>query len=395
MIESGLEKLAFDIGIKVMARVFEDEVKEIVGAKGTHCENRTAYRHGTEDTKVVLGGKKIGVRKPRVRTVDNREVQLESLAAFQNEDPLNQTITSRLLCGVSTRKYQRTVNEGGGEAQCTSKSEVSRRYKDGLKAMMDKFFDRRFINKYPIIMVDGIERGGMTIIAAMGITDDGKKLVLGLVSGGTENSIAVKRLFEDLIERGLEPSVPRLFVLDGSKALSKAVRDTFGDFAQIQRCQVHKKRNVLSHLPISEQTNVGAAISRAYMEFEYGNALRQLKTLADNLDGRYPDAAASIMEGLEETLTVHRLSVQGLLRKTLSSTNAIESANSVAAGVVRRVKKWRDGEMILRHMAAGFLEAERGFFRVKGYKQIPALMTALYRACSVTHDKEISLGNTG
>jgi transposase-like protein len=270
---------------------------------------------------------------------------------------------------------------------------VSRRYNAELKKVMDEFFNRRLDETYPAIMVDGMEKGGMTIVAALGITYGGKKEVLGVVEGGTENNVGVKRLFEDLISRGLDPDVPRLFVLDGSKALYKAVRDTFGGMAQIQRCQVHKKRNVLSHLPQSEQGNIGLAISRAYLEFDYDKALDQLNTIARDLDSRYPAAAASMREGLEETLAVHRLGVPGLLRKTLSSTNAMESANAVAAGIVRRISKWQDGEMLFRHMAAGFIEAERGFRRVKGYKQIHLLAASLNEVAvraSDAKDREVA-----
>lgn len=374
--EEGLTAMFLKVGMEAMKQLFEQDVEEIVGPKGKHNKDRTAYRHGTEQTKVVLNDKKVRVQKPRVRS-DGHDIPLPSLEYFQNEDALNRTMVTRLLCGISTRKYSRTTAEGDGNGGSISKSEVSRRFNTEIKKLMDEFFDRRLDDTFPVIMVDGMERGGLTIIAAIGIADDGRKQVLGLVEGGTENSDAVKRLFSDLIERGLHTDVPRLYVLDGAKALSKAVRDTFGGVAQIQRCQVHKKRNVMSHLPQSEQANIGLAISRAYLEFDYDKALRQLKAIADNLEGRYPDAAASMREGLEETLTVHRLKVPGLLRKTLANTNAMESANSVAASVVRRISKWRDGEMVLRHMAAGFLEAERGFKRVQGYRQIPFLLAAL------------------
>jgi transposase-like protein len=287
-------------------------------------------------------------------------------------------VLTRLLCGISTRKYNRTaaaVDEGGA---CINKSEVSRRYKAELKQLMDEFFDRRLDDEFPAIMIDGMEVGGMTVIVALGIGSDGNKQVLGLVEGATENSEAAKKLFADLIGRGLSTDTPRLFIIDGSKALKKAVNDTFGSKSHIQRCHVHKKRNVLSHLPQSEQGGIGLALSRAYLEFDYSKALHQLNKIAEDLDYRYPDAAASLREGLEETLTVHRLGLPGLLRKTLSSTNAMESANSVAAAFVRKIGKWRDGEMLLRHMAAGFLEAERGFRRIQGYRQMPFLLSALH-----------------
>jgi transposase-like protein len=226
-------------------------------------------------------------------------------------------------------------------------------------------------------MLDGVEKGGVTIVVALGISTEGKKSILGIIEGGTENNAIVKSLFEDIIARGLRTDIPRLYVVDGAKALHKAINDTFGAMALIQRCQVHKKRNVLSHLPESEQANIRMAINRAYMEYEYDKAYKQLNAIADNLEHRYPSAAASIKEGLDETLTVHRLKMPGLLRQTLASTNAIESANAVAAGVVRRVTKWRDGEMVLKRMAVGYLEAERGFWRIKGYREIPFLMAAL------------------
>jgi len=374
--EESLAAMFFNVGLEAMYQIFEQDVEALAGPKGKHNSDRTAYRHGTEQTKVVLEDKKISVSKPRVRS-GGHDVPLPSLAYFQSEDRLDRSILTSVLCGISTRKYGRTVAEDGGDGACVSKSEVSRRYNAELKKVMDEFFNRSLDETYPAIMVDGMEKGGMTIVAALGITYDGRKEVLGVVEGGTENSIVVKRLFEDLISRGLAPDVPRLFVLDGSKALYKAVRDTFGGMAQIQRCQVHKKRNVLSHLPQSEQGNIGLAISRAYLEFDYFKALDQLNTIACDLDNRYPAAAASMREGLEETLTVHRLGVPGLLRKTLSSTNAMESANAVAAGIVRRISKWQDGEMLLRHMAAGFIEAERGFRRVQGYKQIHLLVASL------------------
>ena len=385
IMEHGLAKLSYELGLDVMQQMLEQDVTEIVGPKGKHNKDRTAYRHGTEQTQVVYGDKKISVSKPRMRG-DGHEITLPSLESFQIEDPLDQSIISRLLCGISTRKYHRTMTTTDDNVACVSKSEVSRRFNTELKKMMEAFFNRRLIQTYLCIMVDGIVRGKMTIIAALGITRDGKKEILGLVEGGTENSDAVKRLFMDIIGRGLNQYLPRLFVLDGSKALSKAVHDTFGDKALIQRCQVHKKRNVLSHLPESEQVNVGMAISRAYMEFEYDKALSQLCRIVDNLEHRYPSAAASLQEGLEETLTVHRLKVPGLLRQTLSNTNPIESANSVAASIVRRVSKWRDGEMVLRHMAAGFLEAERGFRRVRGYRQLPFLEASLYAATGAIPD---------
>ena len=376
--DAGLQSLCKEIGFEALRQILEQDVEALAGPKGKHNPERVASRHGMERTKVVCGGEKISIMKPRVRG-DGHDLQLPSLAVFQNEDMLNRTILTQLLCGVSTRKYARTVDGGVEGRGCVSKSEVSRRYNAELEHLADEFLNRRLLDAYPAVMIDGMSVGSMMVITAMGITDQGEKKILGLRAGGTENSIAVKELLADLIARGLQADMPRLFALDGSKALAKAVNDTFGLMAQIQRCQVHKKRNVLAHLPLSEQENVGLAISRAYLEFDYEEAKRQLELLAGNLEYRYPDAAASLMEGLDETLTVHRLEIPALLRKTLANTNAMESANSVAASIVRRVKKWTTGGMILRHMAVAFCEAERGFRRIKGYRQIPFLIAALNR----------------
>jgi transposase-like protein len=227
-------------------------------------------------------------------------------------------------------------------------------------------------------MLDGMNVGWMTVLAAIGILKDGSKQMLGIIEGASENHVVANALLSDLIGRGLRTDIPRLFVLDGSKALRKAVTDTFGEYATVQRCQVHKKRNVLFHLPKSEQNNVGLAISQAYLEYDFETANRGLSRIADSLEYRYPAAASSLREGLEETLTVHRLKIPALLRQTLCSTNPIESAHSACMGLVRRIKNWRNGEMILRNIAVSYLEAEKGFRRINGYKQIPVLSSSLF-----------------
>jgi transposase-like protein len=205
--------------------------------------------------------------------------------------------------------------------------------------------------------------------------------MLGVVEGSSENHLVAGSLLRDLVDRGLAADIPRLFVLDGGKALHKAVTDMFGKFAAIQRCQVHKKRNVLSHLPKSEQSNIGLAISQAYLEFDYDKAKQELMLVYNKLEFRYPKAAESLLEGLEETLTVHRLASPDLLRQSLCSTNPIESANSVCKGFARRIKNWKGGDMILRNITAGFMEAEKSFHRVKGFRQIPFLISSLQALC--------------
>jgi transposase-like protein len=375
----GLLALSLQVGLEVFRQMLARDVMVLAGVKGRHNPDRSAYRHGTETTRVVMGGQKVSVKRPRVRSKEGAELQLPTLSAFQNEDPLNRALLQRLLCGVSTRKYSRTLDESLEDTLCVSKSEASRRFAAAMESRMDEFFKRRFEGSYPVMMLDGLELGKMTIIAAMRIDAEGKKRILGLAEGGSENGEVVKALLNDLIERGLDASEPRLYILDGGKALHKAVKDVFGKKTVIQRCQVHKKRNVLSQLPDSEQANVSLAMTMAYREFEYVKAKSSLELLSDNLVYRYPRAADSLREGLEETLTVHRLKLPGLLRQTLASTNAMESANSGCMGIIRRVCNFKNGAMTLRYAAAGFLEAERGFRRIKGYKQIPILQNALAR----------------
>jgi len=386
----GIFKLSVELGLEIIKQMMDGEATEIAGIKGKHDKNRKANRHGEEMTSVVLGGAKATLSKPRLRKANGSgEIQLNTLKAFQNEDPLNNSILATVLAGVSCRKYSRTLEGMPKNVKCVSKSEVSRRFASGMKAAMDEFFGRRLDNSYPAIMIDGMVLGKMTIIAAMGIEVNGEKQMLGIIEGGSENSEVAKALLADLLERGLDPTEPRLYVIDGSKALAKAIRDTFGDKAVIQRCQVHKKRNVLSQLPESMKSETSKLMTAAYREFEYEDARVRLERIAKDLEYRYPAAATSLLEGLEETLTVNILCVPGLLRVTLASTNAIESANSVCAGVIRRVTNFRSGEVALRQAAAGYIEAERGFYKIKGYREIPILQNALACLTNTVIDSNI------
>jgi transposase-like protein len=388
----GFLKLAIRIGLTVFKLMMEEEATEMVGAKWKHIPDRVAYRHGTEDTQIVLGGAKIKTERLRVRDLDGNEMHFESLDIFQNEDPLNDTVLERLVSGVSTRKYERVLDFTYEDISCISKSEVSRRFTKAMETLMDEFFDRSLKGSYPAMLIDSIRVGGLNVVAAMGIDNSGHKQILGIKIGETEDSEVVKALFADLINRGLDVNEPRLYVIDGAKALLKAIKDTFGTNALIQRCQVHKKRNVLSYLPETERDNISIAMTNAYNEPDYEEAKAALMRIHRNLKHRCPEAANSLMEGMEETLTVHKLKVPRILRQTLSSTNALESANSVCKSVVKRVNRFQSGNDVLRHAAAGFMEAERGFRRIKGYKQIPILQSALARMTGVRNNptKQVS-----
>jgi len=380
ILQGGLDELLRVLGLEAAMQLLEREAEQLAGKKGKHHKDRTAYRHGSEQTKIVMGGAKVPLERPRIRTKSGQEVNLETLRLLQHEDPLNQRILTQLLMGVSCRKYGRTVDVKPGKA--VSKSSVSRRFMAAMKQEIERFFDRRLDESYPAIMVDGLAMGKLTTVVAMGIRADGTKQILGLTEGATENSTVVKSLLENLLERGLNADEPRLFVTDGAKALRKAIKDTFGDKALSQRCQVHKKRNVLDHLPDSEKSGTALELSLAYREHEYEKAKAKLEFLAKRLEYRYPSAAASLREGMDETLTVHRLGIGGLLRETLSSTNALESANSLCRQTIRRATNIQDGAMAIRHAVAGFVEAERHFHRVRGYRDIPNLIAAIRRLTS-------------
>jgi transposase-like protein len=382
----GLFDLSVNIGLILFRQMMEEEATEMAGPKGKHNPDRAAYRHGTEPTQIVLGGSKIKTDRVRVRSLDDNEMQFETLELFQNEDPLNEAQLERILCGVSTRKYERTLDFNNEDTTCASKSEVSRRFAKGMQASMDEFFARSLMESYPVMLIDRIHVGKSTVVVAMGINSGGHKQILGIQEGETENSEVVNKLFADLIDRGFDADEPRLYVIDGSKALYKAVKDTFGASAQIQRCQVHKKRNVLGHLPEPEQSTISIALTKAYKEFEYQDAMSALMRIHRNLEYMHPEAAKSLMEGLEETLTVHKLKVPAQLRRTISNTNVLESANSVCKGVINRISRFHSKETVIRHVAAGFMEAERGFRRIKGYKQIPLLQSALARATGVRNN---------
>jgi transposase-like protein len=385
----GLLDFSINLGVTVFKQMMEYEATEMAGPKGKHDPDRSAYRHGTEKTQIVLGGSKIRTDRVRVRSLDGGEMPFETLDLFQNEDILNEAQLEKLLCGVSTRKYERTLDYGSANTTSTSKSEASRRFAKGMKALMDEFFTRSMLDSYPVMLIDSIRVGKSMVIVAMGINNNGYKQILGIQEGETENSEIVNKLFTDLIDRGLDVEEPRLYVIDGSKALHKAIKDTFGDSALIQRCQVHKKRNVLEYLPESERDMVSVAMTNAYKEFDYQEAIDKLTRIYRYLEHSYPNVAKSLEEGLEETLTVHRLKVPAQLRRTISNTNVLESANSVCKGVISRISRFQSKETVIRHVAAGFMEAERGFRRIKGYKQISLLRNALVNVIGVRNNPKI------
>jgi putative transposase len=383
----GLLAASTAVGLEVMAELMDVEVVELAGPKGKHDPQRVAMRHGSEQGAVTLGGRRLGVRRPRVRTTgtDAHEVRLESYTTFTSTDLLAEGIVARMLAGLSTRRYPAGLEPVGSEveqaAQGTSKSAVSRRFVAATAERLAELLARRLDQeRWLVVFLDGFSMGEHLLVGALGVTADGTKVPLGVVEGTTENKAVCTRLVADLAERGLDATKGVLFVIDGGKALERAIRMVFGAKALIQRCRQHKERNVLDHLPEAERPLVQRRLRAAWVLGDADQATAELTQLARSLDRQRPGAAASLREGLELTLTVTRLGVGGKLLQTVESTNPIESMIQMVRDHAGRVKRWSSGEMALRWAAAGMLAAEGQFRRVKGYQELPQLAVALERA---------------
>jgi len=380
--KEGLLALSVGVGLGVLAELMEEEVDEVVGPKGRHDRDRSAVRHGHEAGEVTLGGRRVAVERPRVRSADGRaELLLQTYAHFADRDPLTAMVLERMLAGVSTRRYRRTQEPVGSAveraARSTSRSSVSRAFVERTRIALGELMARRLDDvRLAVLMLDGIELKGRTNIVALGITTEGVKIPLGLWDGSSENATVATSLLSDLVERGLDPAQGILFVIDGAKALRKAIRAVFGE-APVQRCIRHKERNVLNHLPERDRPAVKRRLRAAWAEHDHDRALDRLRALAAELDHTHPGAAGSLREGLEETLTLNRLGIRGSLKRTLESTNPCESMIECVRRTSRNVKHWSSGEMALRWTAAGMLEAERQFRRIIGYRDLAKLAVAI------------------
>ena len=379
----GLLALSVAAGMAVMAAMFEAEIGEVAGPKGKHNSDRVAVRHGTERGSVTLGGRRVSVNRPRARTVDGHEVPLNSYDHFAAEDMLTQVVMERMLAGVATRRHAHVsepVGQAAGTQKSTSKSAVSRRFVRQTETALGELMARDLSGEdIKVLMLDGEHLAERCVVVALAITADGTKKPVGLWDGSTENKTVVRALLADLVDRGLKFDDGLLIVLDGAKALSAAVREVFGAKALIQRCTLHKRRNVAEHLPDKDKDWVDAKLVKAFGHADPDQGLRNAKHLAAQLEKSHPGAAASLREGLEEMFTVARLGIDGRLAKTLTTSNPVESMISIARTTNRNVTRWRDGQMVLRWTAAGMLNAERSFRRIKGHKQMPQLVKALHR----------------
>lgn len=390
-VKEGLLAMAVGAGMQVMAVMMEDNVTALAGLKGRHDTDRTAVRHGTEFGSVTLGGRQVPVRRPRVRTADRTaEVRVPTYDLFSSTDLLGPLVLERMMAKLSTRRYAAGLEPVGAQveatARSTSKSAVSRRFVAATEAALADLMAADLSDLDLVaIMIDGVHFSDHLCVVALGIGIDGTKYPLGLVEGDTENATVVTDLLAGLRDRNMDVTRPILAVLDGAKALTTAVNAVF-DHPVIQRCQLHKIRNVKRYLPDPLAATVATKMRSAYQNPNALQAEATLQALAKDLEKQHPGAAGSLREGLSETLTVIRLGVPPTLARTLRSTNPIESMIEIARDHSTNVKRWRDGEMALRWCAAGMLEARKQFRRVNGHRHLQALRAALYAHTRTTTD---------
>lgn len=391
VLRAELREFVITSGMRALEMLLEEERTQVCGPRYTHNGERQALRGGHTNGSLVMGGRRVTVRRPRAQSVEGREVVLPSWSAFSGEDPLTERAVEQMTVGVATRKYARSLEalpvplpERG-----TSKSAVSRRFVDRTEAMVAEWMRRDLSSlDLAVLMIDGIHVGEHVMLVAIGIDGAGSKHVLGVHEGATENATASRALLTDLRDRGVRTERSILVVIDGGKGIRAAIRDVFGNRAIIQRCQVHKMRNVVEHLP-QRAADMAQRLMRNAYRSGAAAAEKQLRRLVGHLRKNYPSAAASLEEGLEETLTVMRMELPRALERTLSSTNAIENLMSVIRHFLRRVRRWRDGSMIERWTALGALEAEKRFNRIKGH----AGMTKLLAVLSARDGKKSSLAS--
>ncbi len=377
LIQRGLVHLAMTAFTLVAEQAMECEVTALVGPKNQADAQRTNVRWGSEGGYCVVGGQKIPLQRPRVRDTRKKEVPLGSYELLQRASLMEESVWQKMMHGLTTRRYSQVIEELE-QAYGIKKSTISEHFVEASRQRLDKLLARP-LKEYALcaMTVDGTPFGDQQLITVIGLTVHGQKVVLGLRQGATENATVVNQLMDDLRERGVDFEVPRLYVLDGGKALFAGVRRAAGKAAVVQRCQVHKIRNVLDHLTEEHRGHVRQKMHCAYAMREYADARRGLDLLLRELMDLNPSAARSLEEGMEETLAIHRLRVPPMLRTSLASTNIIESAFSVVETVCRNVKRWQGGDQYLRWVGSGLLYAESRWNRVHGYREIPVLVKEL------------------
>ena len=373
-VRDDVEGFAAELGLMIIQRVMEAEIQQKLG----HWGRQAASRHGRQSGYVIFGGRKVVLERPRLRSREDKEVGLASYQAFQKDGKLQQAVARQLMRQCSCRDYEGAI-EGCLEGYGIKRSSVSRHWKAATAQELERLMQRPVPKDLLVLMIDSKFFAGDCLVAAIGVDLQGKKHVLGLWHGATENATVVKGLLEDLVSRGLETERKRLIVLDGAKALRKAVTMVLGEQGLVQRCRIHKLRNVLDHLPEEKKDQAVWRLRAAWGQKDPQVAEKELRKTARWLDDFSPMAAASLREGLEETLTVQRLGIRHTLCRTLSNTNLIENCFATAAYRTGRVKRWDGPRMILRWTAAALLWAEKKFRRINGCEQLEHLQKVLHQ----------------
>lgn len=383
-VEKSFESFCLAAGIGALEQMMEEDANELCGARHQRIDKRKSHRWGWTRGPIGFHGGKVSVRRPRVRGKSGQEVPLPSWLAAQEQDWLGNWALNLMLINVSTRKFARAVRLPEGDLPVedgdgTSKSAASRRFVALSAAKMRAWMSAELSGlDLLVVQIDGIQiTRDLVLIAAVGIDGEGSKHPLGLMEGATENAAVAQALIDNLIGRGLDARVCRLFIVDGARALTKAIRNTFGRHTPIQRCQVHKARNILDRLPKSLHAPARKALRQAWELEDADKAEKLLRNLARRLEKDAPGVSGSILEGLDEILTVTRLGLPDELRRSLACTNIIENMMGTVRRVCRNVKRWRNADMALRWTAAGMMEANKGFRRLKAYRQLPVLRAAL------------------
>src|SRR5271157_1322857 len=388
-VSASFDHFCLAAGIEALGTMLENDAEETCGSRHSRGEGRRGYRWGRTQGKIGFHGGKVEIERPRVRELGGKEVVLPSWERAITEDWLGRWALNLMLINVSTRKFRRAVRLPEGDIPAppgagVSKSAASRHFVALSAERMKEWMASDLAGlDILVVQIDSIHIvEDLVLVAAIGIDGEGVKHPLGLMEGATENTAVVQALIDNLVERGLDPAVPRLFIIDGAKALSKAIRHTFGRHTPIQRCQIHKARNIMGRLPPSLHATVRRVLRQAWEMDDADKAEKLVRNLARRLEHEAPGVSGSILEGLDEILTVVRLGLPTELRRALACTNIIENMMSTVRRVCRNVKRWRSTSMALRWTAAAMQEAKKGFRKLKAYKQLPALRMAL----KVHHD---------
>jgi len=390
LIRQGLHALVVKVGLDGVQRMLEQERTVLCGPRYQHRRDRGARRGGHVKSSLPFGGRRISVLRPRVVNLEGQEVPLALWDELAASDTMSERAYEQMVVGVASRKYGRSLESlpQGVQESGTSRSSVSRLFVAATVRRLERLMNRDLSGLDIVtIYIDGLHFREHVVLVALGLDVEGQKHILGIREGATENEAACTGMLSDLVVRGLRPDRTRLFVLDGAKGLRRSVTNVFGDRALVQRCQFHKVRNVVNHLPEYMHPSVRATLRQAYKSDDWQRATRLLQNLARRLEDQWPSAASSVREGLEETLTVSRLKLPRTLGRSLSTTNPLESVNRQLRRIGHRAARWRGGKMILRWVTAGALEAESGFRRIKGAKYMATLVQRL-------RDKDAALSAT-